>query len=45
MKRKDYEKPTTEVVQLKQRCQILAGSSPLDATRSGYGDVEELIWE
>ena len=40
-----YEKPTMQVVQLKQRSQILAGSSQLDATRSGYGDAEELIWE
>ena len=38
MNKKDYEKPTMEVVQLKQRSQILAGS-PLDATRSGYGDA------
>ena len=45
MKRKDYEKPTTQVVKLQQQCQILAGSSQLDATRDGYGDIEDLIWE
>lgn len=44
MNKKEYERPTTQVVQLKQRSQILAGS-PLDATRSGYGDAEELNWE
>ena len=44
MKRKKYEVPTMQVVKWKQRSQILAGS-PLDATRNGYGDAEELIWE
>jgi len=44
MRRKTYEEPTMQVVQLKQRSQILAGS-PLDATRNGYGDAEELDWE
>jgi hypothetical protein len=44
MKKKEYERPTTQVVQLKQRSQILTGS-PLDATRNGYGDAEELNWE
>ena len=42
--KRKYEKPSTRVIELKQRSQILAGS-PLDATRSGYGDAEELIWE
>ena len=27
MKKKMYEKPTTKVFELKQKCQILAGSS------------------
>ena len=44
MKKKEYERPTMQVVKLKQQCQILAGS-PLDATRSGYGNAEELNWE
>ena len=43
MKKKEYEKPTMQVVQLKQQPQLLAGS--VDATRNGYGDAEELIWE
>jgi hypothetical protein len=44
MKKKEYERPTMQVVQLKQRSQILAGS-PLKATRNGYGDAEEIDWE
>ncbi len=28
MKKKEYERPTTKVVQLKQRSRILAGSNP-----------------
>ena len=27
MKRKDYERPTMQVVQLKHKCQILVGSN------------------
>ena len=27
MKRKDYERPTMQVVRLKHKCQILAGSN------------------
>ena len=30
MKRKNYERPTMKVVQLKQTCQILAGSGGTD---------------
>ena len=45
MNKKDYEKPTMEVVQLEQRQQLLAGSSQLDATRDGYGAAEDLIWD
>ena len=43
MKKKEYERPTMQVVQLKQQPQLLAGS--VDATRNGYGDAEELEWE
>ena len=35
MNKKDYEKPTMRVVQLKQQSQLLAGS--VGATRDGYG--------
>ena len=38
MKRKDYEKPTTQVVELQQRTMLLAGSG-VDATRDDYGDA------
>ena len=55
MKRKDYQKPTTRVVQLQQRTMLLAGSV-VDATRGDYGnansDVDlnaltdgEWVWE
>ena len=44
MKRKEYERPTIDVVKLQQQQHLLAGS-PLDATRNGYGDAEELDWE
>ena len=44
MKKKLYEKPTMQVVKLKQRQQLLTGSQ-LDATRSDYGEAEELDWE
>ena len=38
MNKKDYEKPTMEVVQLEQRTMLLAGSV-VDATRYDYGDA------
>ena len=47
MKKKEYQKPTMEVVILQQHCQILAGS--VDASRSDYGtansdvDSNELV--
>ena len=47
MKRKDYQRPTMQVVQLKHKCQILAGS-PYETTGSGktsitmMGEEEEL---
>ena len=42
MKRKNYEKPTAQVVQLQQQCQILAGS--VGVTRDDYGDVIDDTW-
>ena len=45
MNKKYYEKQTMEVVKLEQRQQLLAGSSPLDATRNAYGDAEIWIWD
>lgn len=32
MKKKDYERPSIEVVELKQQCHILAGSTTGDVT-------------
>ena len=37
MKRKDYEKPTAQVVKLEQRCQIMAGST-------GGAGVQDFNW-
>ena len=46
MNKKDYEKPTMRVVELKQRTMLLAGSV-VDATRDDYGiangDVTETL--
>ena len=39
MKRKDYEKPTMRVVQLKQQSQLLAGS--VGASRNSYGTAND----
>lgn len=40
MKKKDYEKPTMEVVQLKQQTHLLAGSTPNSASIDDYEDGE-----
>ena len=45
MKKKDYQKPTMQVVQLKQQQQLLAGSNGVQSTRSGYGAATEEEWE
>lgn len=43
MKRKNYEKPSMEVYELKQQPQLLAGS--VQATRSkAYEEVEDDPW-
>ena len=44
MKKKMYEKPTMQVVQLKHKCQILAGSG-VGAMRSNYGTADEYTWD
>ncbi len=36
MKKKEYERPTTQVVQLKQQPQLLAGSAPNQASIDDY---------
>jgi hypothetical protein len=42
MKRKDYEKPTMDVVEVKQQQQLLAGSG--GASRDDYGDAIPGDW-
>ena len=42
MKRKDYEKPTMQVVELKQQPQLLAGSNGQAGVQNyNWNDVEE----
>ena len=43
MKRKEYEKPTMQVVELRHTGMLM--TSGFEATRSNYGDAEELDWE
>ena len=42
MKRKEYESPTMDVVEVKQQAQLLAGS--LGAGRDDYGDAIIQDW-
>lgn len=44
MKRKDYQKPTMQVVMMKQQQQLLAGSG-VQSMRSGYGEAQEEDWK
>jgi hypothetical protein len=44
MKKRKYEKPSIEVVVLKQQQQLLAGSG-VKSMRSGYGEAQEDEWE
>ena len=43
MKRKDYQKPTMTVVELRNRTQLLAGS--VGAERSSYGIANDGVIE
>ena len=43
MKRKDYQKPTMQVVKLQHQTHLLAGSG-VQSMRSGYGDAQEEYW-
>ena len=45
MKRKDYEKPTMQVVELQHHTQLLQTSGTVTATRNGYGDANEQTWD
>ena len=46
MKRKDYQKPTMQVVKLQQQTQLLQASaqSAVTASRSSYGTAIEENW-
>ena len=44
MKRKDYEKPTMQVVKLQHQTHLLAGSG-VQSMRSGYGDAQVEEWD
>ena len=43
MKKKEYERPTMQVVQLKQRSQILAGSVGGNVNATMDGEFEEIV--
>ena len=43
MKKKEYERPTMDVVEVKQQAQLLAGS--VGASRGDYGVANEDTWE
>ena len=43
MKRKDYQKPTMQIVKLKHTGMLM--TSGFEATRSNYGDAIEDTWE
>lgn len=43
MKRKEYETPTMNIVQLQQETHLL-GASGVGATRDGYGAAQEEEW-
>ena len=45
MKRKDYLKPTMQVVELQQQAHLLAGSGNVQATRDSYGTATTDEWE
>ena len=44
MKRKDYQRPATQVVELQDQCHILAQSDGVQALRSGYGAANTDTW-
>ena len=44
MKKKKYVKPTSKVVVLSQRPQLLVGSGGLGASRDGYDPTDPQTW-
>ena len=46
MNKKNYQKPTMNIVKLNQHGQLLVGSSTgVEANRSGYGIADEQNWD
>ena len=43
MKKKDYQRPTMQVVKLQQQTHLMAGSG-VQSMRSGYGSAQEQTW-
>jgi hypothetical protein len=44
MKRKDYEKPTMDIVKLQHQTHLLQESKSVQAARNGYGEAQEEEW-
>jgi hypothetical protein len=44
MKKKDYQKPTMNIVKLQQQTHLMAGSE-VQSMRSDYGEAQEENWE
>lgn len=44
MKRKDYQKPTMQVVKLQHQAHLLQASG-VQSMRSGYGEAQEETWD
>ena len=44
MKKKEYMKPTMNIVKLQQHQHLLTGSGGVTATRSGYGTANTDTW-
>lgn len=42
MKKKEYERPTTQVVQLKQQAYLLQASGQVNATMNGTWEEEDI---
>ncbi len=43
--KKVYERPTMNVVKLKQQQQLLSASNGVQSMRSGYGDAQVDTWD
>jgi hypothetical protein len=44
MKKKDYQKPTMNIVKLQQQTHLMAGSG-VQSMRSDYGEAQEYEWD